>query len=144
MRYDCNVRVLLGPVAVVGLAVLVTSAAGRTSASLCRGAALAGRFGVVPGSAGAGNIIYALRLRNVGTSSCTVTGLPAGRLLAVDRAALPTRVRPAQRGALTAVLVTLAPGQSTFATARFSPDVPGPGEGNVGQCERTAYWLRVA
>jgi hypothetical protein len=42
--------------------------------------------------------------------------------------------------------VTLAPGQAAGATARFSPDVPGPGEPRLasGQCEPTAYRLRVS
>jgi hypothetical protein len=54
-------------------------------------------------------------------------------------------VRAAFPGALTAILVRLAPGASTRATARFSPDVPGVGEPAAGkQCERTAYWFRVA
>ena len=46
-------------------------------------------------------------------------------------------------GALTAILVTLRPGQSTRATARFSPDVPGVGEQTVGRCEPVAYSFRV-
>jgi hypothetical protein len=41
------------------------------------------------------------------------------------------------------VLVTLNPGQSTRATARFSPDVPGPGEQTLGRCEPIAYSFRV-
>jgi hypothetical protein len=120
------------------------TASGRTAATSCRGISLGGRFVVVRGSAAAGSISYELRLRNRGTSTCTVTGLPAGRLLARGKSPLPTHVRPAHRGALTAVLVTLVPGQSTFATARFSPDVPGPGEGTIGRCEPTAYWFRVS
>jgi hypothetical protein len=48
-------------------------------------------------------------------------------------------------GALTAILVRLAPGQSTRATARFSPDVPGTGEPVSGRrCEPVSYWFRVA
>jgi hypothetical protein len=45
---------------------------------------------------------------------------------------------------LTAVMVRLAPGRSARATARFSPDVPGPGEQVTGPCERTSTGLRVA
>jgi hypothetical protein len=41
------------------------------------------------------------------------------------------------------VLVRLAPGAKTKATARFSPDVPGVGETTVGRCEPVSYWLRV-
>jgi hypothetical protein len=40
--------------------------------------------------------------------------------------------------------VRLAPGRTATATARFSPDVPGPGEPTTGpRCEPTAYLLRV-
>jgi hypothetical protein len=143
MRYDSNVRRAAFVTALVVSVVYAAHALGATSAPRCKGAALAGRFAVLPGSAGAGNISYELRLRNIGTAPCTLTGLPAGRLLARDGSPLPTHVRAAHPGALTAVLVTLAPGESSFATARFSPDVPGPGEGGAPACERTAYWFRV-
>jgi hypothetical protein len=56
---------------------------------------------------------------------------------------LPTRVWPAHPGALAAVRVVLAPGRSAVATARFSPDVPGPGEQVAGACEPTAFRARV-
>ena len=109
----------------------------------CQGSQLKGTFTVVRGSAGAGNIVYLLRLTNRSAAACTLTGLPTVRLLAKDRQKLPTHVVPAMPGAGTAVLVTLRPGQSTRATARFSPDVPGTGE--MGrQCEPKSWWLRVA
>jgi hypothetical protein len=42
------------------------------------------------------------------------------------------------------VLITLAPGRAANATARFSPDVPGPGEPAAGRrCEPVAYRLLV-
>jgi hypothetical protein len=123
---------------------LVSTAGAAHTVGRCRGAQLAGTFAVVPGSAGAGNITYALRLKNVSASSCTVTGLPQGTLLGRARNALPTRVRAAFPGALSAILVTLPPGRSTRATARFSPDVPGTGEQMIGRCEPPAWWFRVA
>jgi hypothetical protein len=133
--------------------ILVTTAASCASAAThpatnetasCKGAQLAGTFKVVPGSAGAGNIVYALVLKNVSHSTCRLTGLPQGRLLGKTGKPLPTHVVPAFKGALAAVLVTLAPGKSTRATARFSPDVPGQGEPVAGkQCEPTSYWFRV-
>lgn len=52
-------------------------------------------------------------------------------------------VEPAFRGGLTAVRVVLRPGGRAKATARFSPDIPGPGEQADGPCERTAYRVRV-
>jgi hypothetical protein len=52
------------------------------------------------------------------------------------------RARRSRAGA--AALIRLAPGQRTKASARFSPDVPGPGEPTTGRkCEPTAYRLRV-
>ena len=133
----------------VSTLVLATAAASCASAATndasCTGQQLAGTFKVVRGSAGAGNIVYALVLKNVSTSACTVTGLPQGRLLDKNGKALPTHVSAAFPGALAAVLVHLKPGRTTRATARFSPDVPGPGEPTAGtQCERTSYWFRVA
>lgn len=144
LRYLSRVprlTILLVVVATLGVA----STAGATHAvARCGGAQLAGAFTAVPGSAGAGSITYALNLKNVSTSTCTVTGLPQGVLLSRGHTALPTHVRAAFPGALTAVLVTLAPGRSTKATARFSPDVSGPGEQSLGRCEPVAWWFRVA
>lgn len=103
-----------------------------------------GSFTVVRGSAGACNIVYKLRLQNASTAACFVTGIPGLRLLARNGSSLPTHVTPANRGALTAVMVTLQPGKAAKTTARFSPDVPGPGETVMHQCEPTAYKLRVS
>src|SRR5262245_11696807 len=110
----------------------------------CTASDLSGTFAVVPGSPGAGNIVYELRLKNTSGSTCTVTGIPGVTLL--DRAGkkLPTHPVPAHPGALTAVLVTVAPGATAAATARFSPDVPGTGEPVMGgRCEPVAYTLLV-
>jgi hypothetical protein len=135
----------LAALILAGVALAVPSTAGAAhTAARCRGAQLAGVFAVVPDSAGAGNITYALRLKNVSGSTCTVSGLPRGVLLGSARKELPTHVRAAFPGALSAILVTLPPGHSTRATARFSPDVPGPGEQSIGRCEPVAWWLRVA
>ncbi len=124
------------------------SAAAATAAAAlparCAGSQLHGTFSAVRGSAGAGNITYALVLRNGSTRTCTLTGLPSAVLLGRSGARLPTAVKPAFPGALAAVLVTLAPGKATRATARFSPDVPGRGEPTQGRrCEPVAYRLRV-
>jgi hypothetical protein len=122
---------------------LVHTADARSSARFCRGSDLAGRFAVVPGSAGAGNIVYALRLTNRSSTSCALTGTPIVSLRGKAGQQLPTRVRPAHPGAQTAVLVTLDPGERTKATARFTPDVPGPGEPTSKQCEPKAFRLVV-
>jgi hypothetical protein len=111
----------------------------------CRGGALHGSFTVVPGSAGAGNIVYALRLQNVSQVTCTLTGLPQVRLVDRLHKPLPTHATAAHPGQLSAILVRVAPGSWASASARFSPDVPGPGEPVAGTaCERTAYALRIA
>jgi len=126
----------------VALALVPRGAAG--AATFCTGPDLAGTFAVVPGSAGAGNIVYALKLLNRSTHTCTVAGLPDVTLLGKDGKALPTHVRAALPNRLTSVLVHIAPGHTTRATARFSPDVPGPGEPvSDRRCEPTAYRLAV-
>jgi hypothetical protein len=126
------------------MAVLLSFVLASQIAHACTGADLAGTFTVVPGSAGAGNIVYALRLENTSRATCTVTGIPGVALLDRRGKRLPTHPFPAHPGALTAVLVTLAPGKSATATARFSPDVPGTGEPVSGRrCEPVAYELLV-
>jgi hypothetical protein len=120
---------------------LVAAALGGTPA--CRGPQLAATFSVVRGSAGAGNIVYALRVRNRSDSACFVSGLPQLRLLGRTGKPLPTHVTAARPGQLTAVRVVLRPGGYASASARFSPDVPGPGEGGVRRCEPVAYRVRV-
>jgi uncharacterized protein DUF4232 len=130
-------------VLLAGAAVTACGASARPGASFCRGADLAGRFAVVPGSAGAGNIVYRLRLVNRSHQTCDVTGVPTLRLLGKTGAQLPTHPVPARPGMATSALIALAPGAAATADARFSPDVPGVGEGTTGPCERTAYRLRV-
>jgi hypothetical protein len=125
-------------------AVAASAAPAAVSASPCTGAQLKGVFAAVAGSAGAGNISYRLTVKNVSSSTCTLTGLPQGTLLGRKHNPLPTHITAAHPQQLLAVLVTLEPGQSARADARFSPDVPGPGEPVAGRrCEPVAYWLRV-
>ena len=135
---------LLAAAAALSTLAAVSTAHATGEVARCRGTQLAGSFAVVPGSAGAGNVTYALRLKSTSASACTVTGLPLGRLLGRRKGPLPTQVRAAFPGGLTAILVTLAPGKAARATARFSPDVPGPGETASARSEPIAYWLRVA
>lgn len=128
------VAAVLGSTAVAGT---------RAAPAPCAGRDLTGTFAAVPGSAGAGQISYNLRLRNRSTHACFVSGLPALRLLGRYGKPLPTHVSAAHPGQLTAVKVVLRPGGYAAATARFSPDVPGPGEQSTKQCETTAYHVRV-
>lgn len=138
-------RSLVALLLVVLAASAAAVAAARPTAAACTGAQLTGSFKAIPGSAGAGNITYALVLRNRSTTACQLSGLPSARLLGKTGKPLPTAVKAAFPGALSAVLVRLAPGARTRATARFSPDVPGVGEGAAGkQCEPTSYGFRVS
>ena len=123
--------------------VTVATAPSSSAASACGAAQLTGTFAGVPGSAGAGNIVYRLRLVNTGSSSCWVSGLPQVVLLDTSGGRLPTSVRPARPG-IAAAKITLAPDGAATADARFSPDVPGVGDSQQpGQCEPTASTLRV-
>jgi hypothetical protein len=109
----------------------------------CLASALAGAFTGVPGSAGAGQISYRLRLTNQGDSACTVAGVPAAQLLGQNGSKLPTNVEPAHPSDTNAAPVTLSPGDAATAEARFSPDVPGTGDDSGPQCEPKAYTLRI-
>lgn len=137
-------RVALACLVVLAAAAAVPAAGAGDAAVFCTGGQLRAAFDVVPGSAGAGNIVYELKVTNRSAQACAVTGLPAVRLLGKRGRPLPTHVRAAFPGALTAILLTLAPGRSARASARFSPDVPGVGEPTAGRrCEPVAYRLRV-
>jgi hypothetical protein len=114
-------------------------AAGGASAVACK-TGLTGTFKVVPGSAGAGNIVYKLRVKNGSGSTCAFPRRPSLRLLDVHGHALPTHatfpispVAPLQ----------IAAGKSAVTTARFSPDIPSGGEPQSGPCEKAAHKLRV-
>ena len=129
---------------VVAAAVAASTASATSAVAFCRGSQLSGSFSAIRGSAGAGNISYRLVLENVSRTQCSVTGLPQGRLLGKAGKPLPTHVRAAFPGALTAILVRLSPGRRAYATARFSPDVPGVGEPIAGKnCEPTSWFFRV-
>jgi hypothetical protein len=141
-------RLLKLATAVTALLAITASASGATHASApCTGSTLSGTFKVIPGSPGAGNIVYRLKVKDVGTAPCFVTGVPGVTLLDATGHKLPTKATFVGRpGMLTAVMVPLSPGSGPATlTARFSPDVPGPGEPVTGkQCEPTAYKLRLS
>ena len=119
---------------------VTTSAAGGGA---CTGDQLTGTFAVVPGSAGAGQISYALTLTNSSQTSCLVSGLPSVQLLDAAGAPLPTHVSPSHPGQGTAARIVLQPGGSAVAQARFSPDVNGVGDQTNGPCQPRASTLRV-
>ena len=118
----------------------VTTTGSATSATPCTGAQLTGTFAVVPGSAGAGQIQYALTVRNSGRP-CSLHGVPTATLLGASGTALPTHVRAAGGGL--ARRVVLQHGASAVADARLSPSVPGLGDSQSGACQPTAHTLQV-
>jgi hypothetical protein len=99
--------------------VTTTSASGGGGA--CSAHDLTATFQVLEGSAGAGNIVYTLKLTNASQAACTVSGVPAIDFLDASGNALKKTVSP--NGAGTAVLVTLQPGDTARSQVRFSPDV---------------------
>jgi hypothetical protein len=125
------------------LVVLATPACSHGATDAATGCAgLTGSFKAVPNSAGAGNIVYALRLHKTGTGTCLLQGLPQVRLLGTGGKLLPTKVVRDPR--FTPKPFVLRPGHTATAQARFTPDVPGPGEPTKGtSCEPVAHTLRV-
>jgi hypothetical protein len=130
---------------VIALLALVTALLSSPAAvQPCTASQLSGSFRFVPGSPGAGSVSYMLRLRNRSSRTCFVSGLAGLRLLGRTGHPLSTKVVPAFRPGLTAVRVVLRPGQTAKAEARFSPDIPGPGEPQTtGPCEPKAFRVRI-
>jgi hypothetical protein len=122
------------------------STTSKTAAPACTGSEVRATFAAVPGSAGAGNIVYRLVVTNTSRPPCFVSGLPQAQLLDANDVRVPTHVSAAQPGEPTAARIVLEQGRSASADARFSPDVPGPGEpvNGTGSCEPTAATLRIA
>ena len=122
----------------------VTTTPPPAAAPACTGSSLGGTFAGIPGSAGAGQISYRLTVTNTSNAACFVTGMPQLQLLDAQGAALPTSVTAAQPGQATAAKIVLQPSASATSDARFSPDVPGVGEGQAGKpCEPVAHQLQV-
>lgn len=107
------------------------------AAAPCLGGSLVGTFNVVPGSAAAGQISYLLTLTNISRTACTVSGLPSATVEDASNKTLPTQVT----GSPSATVVTLQPGDSATATARFSPDLTASNQG--GTCQPKAHQLSV-
>ena len=121
-----------------------TTAPPLSAAPACTSTRLGGSFAAIPGSAGAGQISYVLTVTNTSDSECYVSGLPQLQLLDAHGGALQTSVSAAQPGQATAAKILLQPSSSAKSDARFSPDVPGQGEGQAGQpCEPVAHQLQV-
>jgi hypothetical protein len=106
----------------------------------CAASALRATFKAVPGSAGAGNIVYALTVTNRSQAPCAVSGVPPLSLLDAKGDVLPSK-QTVEPGSASTV-VTLSPSASATVDARFSPDVPGVGE-TKSPCEPVATTVRV-
>jgi Domain of unknown function (DUF4232) len=118
----------------------VTTTGSVAGAKPCDGTDLAGTFALVPGSAGAGQIAYALLVKNTSQSPCSVRGVPVATLLGASGTTLPTHIRPAGGGKRPIVLPS---GASAVAQARFSPDVAGEGDSQSGACQPVAHTLQL-
>jgi len=117
----------------------VTTTGSVSGAKKCLGSDLSGTFTEVAGSAGAGQIGYALTMKNTSGIPCSVRGVPNATLLGASGTPLPTHVKATGISRT----VVLPPGASALAQARFSPDVAGDGDSQTGPCQPTAHTLQV-
>ena len=118
----------------------VTTSASVSSAKACSGTQLAAVFALVPNSAGAGQIAYALKVKNTSGSPCFVRGIPKGTLLGANGTPLPTHIKATGAGGKQVVLPV---GASAMAQARFSPDVAGQGDSQSGDCQPQAHTFQL-
>ena len=114
----------------------------QSSARVCVGGDLAAAFSLEPGSMGAGNVVYRLRLTNVSSAACVLNTPLRFLLFDLHGVALPTHVTVTNAGK-PAWGVIAAHRPVLYAKGRFSPDVPGVGEQERGPCEPVARRLRV-
>jgi hypothetical protein len=106
----------------------------------CVASKLKGSFLVIPGSAGAGHVEARVVLTNISSAPCTTFGYVGMQLLGASDTPLPTHV---VRSPGSEPAITLAPGGSASATARFSPDIPGPGDAPSGACQPVAQGTEI-
>lgn len=95
-----------------------------------------GIWKVIPDSQGAGHVAADLAFQNTSGHTCTIAGFPGVSLLASNDHPLPTNVL--KNTSLAVTTIKVAPGAWVHAEMRYSPNVPGPGEPQSGQCEPTA------
>jgi Domain of unknown function (DUF4232) len=118
----------------------VTTTGSVAGAKPCKGTDLAAVFAVVPNSAGAGQIAYALAVKNTSSSPCSLHGIPQGTLLGANGTPLPTHIKASGAAGKP---VVLPPGASAVAQARFSPDVAGQGDSQSGACQPQAHTFQL-
>jgi hypothetical protein len=117
----------------------VTTTGSVSAARPCQGTDLTAVFALIPNSAGAGQIAYALMVKNSSQSPCWVQGIPKGTLLGANGTVLPTNVKGSGGGRR----IVLPPGASATAQARFSPDVAGAGDSQSGACQPQAHTFQL-
>jgi Protein of unknown function (DUF4232) len=122
--------------------VVAPTASPRSAAAPCTGSDLIGSFTIVPALLGEAYYNYTLRLKNTSGSPCALSGIPKLVLLTDRGRALPTRVVSAHPGAHAPTIV-LAAGGKAHLVARLSPTLNDNHEPVLGQCEPTAWSLRV-
>ena len=101
----------------------------------CTGAELSATFDLVPGSQGAGNVVYALKITNMTSSPCEL-GIIGFQLLDKGGAFNPTNVTPLPP-------TSIGANETLGYNARFSPDVNGTGDNTNGSCQPTSATLRI-
>src|SRR5581483_4504537 len=118
-------------------AAALTPLAGASSAPACATGNLSVSFTFIPGSPGAGNVEYTLKVKNTGANSCSL-GKPTVTLLGKSGAANPSHSHS------TGAAVTVPAGGTAKADARFSPDVAGTGDTQSAACQPVSYKVKVA
>jgi len=115
--------------------VVTTTVTKTVSTGPCTASDLTATLDAVAGSAGAGNIVYALKIKNGGSSACDLT-ITSFQLLDSSGADNPTNVQPPPAA-------NIGAGESLGYNARFSPDVNGTGDNTNGPCQPTSATLRI-
>lgn len=137
-------RTWIGRATAIALTVAALAGAGGAAAAsagptACRASALRATYTMVFGSNATGHVEYVLTVTNRSRATCALGGPKRLTLLGARGRALPTHPVLA-RGSYR---VTLAAGQWAQAMTDLSPDLPGPGEPSVGNCEPVAHALRI-
>ncbi|MHB1534842.1 MAG: DUF4232 domain-containing protein, partial [Acidimicrobiales bacterium] len=136
MSFCANAGVALGPFEPTSQGVVAFPNGTANATATCVAADLRGSFADIPGSNGAGNVVARIVLTNTSAAPCATGGYVGLQLLGTGGTKLPTKV-VRQSGSV--VTITLAPGASASASARYSPDVPGRGDSQTGpSCQPVA------
>ena len=117
-----------------------TTTTTRPAIVACVASLLKGSFLIIPGSSGAGHVEARVVLTNVSSRTCTTFGYVGMQLLGASDTPLPTHV---VRSPGPEPHLTLGPGSAASALARFSPDIPGPGDATSGACQPVAQGTEI-